>query len=321
MEIAVKTNPKYRIIIQKGLIKNNKLPQGFVITDSNVYEKYRDLVGDNYFCINAGEKSKNIETYFKILDKLKDSENIDTITAFGGGVVGDTAGFVASTYKRGVKLIQIPTSLLAMVDSSIGGKNGVNLGEKKNYIGTIYQPTEVIIDTSFLETLPKEELKNGFAEIIKYYWLFDKNKLKEKLDLENIEKIIFECCKYKVNVIEKDTFDKSYRHVLNFGHTIGHAIELLNNLSHGEAISIGMIKEMELGEKIGLIKHEETDMLRKALKSAGLPTELPKNIDIQKIIEIMKSDKKGKFRFAFSREKYDVEVEEDKVIEFLKGEI
>lgn len=171
MEIIVNTQPKCKIIIQRGFIKNNKLPEGFVITDANLHHYYRDLISSENYIIKASEESKSLETYFQILKILP--ENTNTIIAFGGGVAGDIAGFVASTYKRGINLIQVPTSLVAMTDSSIGGKNGVNLGEKKNYVGTIYQPSLVIIDPDLLKTLPEKEFKNGLAEVIKYGYLFE----------------------------------------------------------------------------------------------------------------------------------------------------
>jgi 3-dehydroquinate synthase len=321
MEITVKTKPECKIIIQRGIIKNNKLPDGFIITDANVYDNYKEIFDNRkFFCIDAGEKSKNLETYFKILKAIP--ENMGTIIALGGGVVGDISGLVASTYKRGIKLIIIPTTLLGMVDSSIGGKNGVDLGEKKNYIGTICQPSLVMIDPELLKTLPEKEFKNGLAEVIKYSHLFESPSLNlvgsKNFSDENIEKIIIECCKNKVKVVEKDIFDKSYRHILNFGHTIGHAIEILYCLSHGEAISIGMIKELEIAEKMGLADKNEIEKIKKSFVSAGLPIKLPQNIDVEKVLEIMKSDKKGKFNFAFSEKNYDIEVNEKVIRECLE---
>ncbi|MBS3091562.1 3-dehydroquinate synthase [Candidatus Pacearchaeota archaeon] len=313
MKIFVKTKPSYTIKIEKGLIKENGLPRGFIITDSNVYEIYKSLIKDDFFCIKSGEQSKDIDVYKEILEKIRDN---DTIIAFGGGVVGDIAGFVASTYKRGVKLIHIPTTLLAMVDSSIGGKNGVNLGEKKNYIGTIYQPFEVIIDPLFLETLQEKEWQNGLSEVIKYSYLFGKPDIKKislKIDSKELDKVIFDCCKSKAEVVEKDPFDSGYRHVLNFGHTIGHAIELLSGLNHGEAISIGMAKELELAVKRGITNKKDSEIIINRLKSVGLPTSIPENLDKNKIIEIMKADKKGKFIFALNKERYSVKLSEEEV--------
>jgi len=318
MEIIVKTSPECKIIIERGIIKNNKLPVGFVITDSNLYHYYDYLISSENYIIKAGEDSKSLDNYLKILNNV--SKN--TIVAFGGGVVGDLAGFVASTYKRGINFIQVPTSLVAMTDSGIGGKNGVNLGEKKNYVGTIYQPTLVIIDPELLKTLPEKEFKNGLAEVIKYGYLFGNPSLdlieSKNFSEENIDKIIIECCKNKARVVEKDFSDKGYRHILNFGHTIGHAIEILYNLSHGEAISIGMIKELEIGNKLKIIDKKEIEKLKKVLISAGLPTELPKNIEVEKVLNLMRSDKKGKFMFVFNEKNFDYYVDENIVRECLK---
>lgn len=319
MQILVKTKPSYLIKIEKGLILNKGFPEGFLVTDKNVYDKYKHLIKNKVFVIESSENSKSLENYIKILESLSDE---NTIIAFGGGVVGDLAGFVASTYKRGIKFIQVPTTLLAMVDSSIGGKNGVNLGEKKNYIGTIYQPAEVLIDPLFLQTLPEKEMKNGLAEVIKYSYLFGKpdlNKILLKMEVKDIDKMIFDCCKNKVDVVEKDTFDKGYRHVLNFGHTIGHGIELISGLAHGEAVSIGMVKEAELGLKLGIIQKNTLVGLKEALNQAGLPIELPQNVNIDDIIRIMAQDKKGKFIFALSKSQYSVKIEEKTIREILQN--
>jgi 3-dehydroquinate synthase len=318
MEIILKTNPVCKIIIESGIIKKKGLPNGIIITDRNLLFHYKDLFSSEKYVIKPGEKSKSLKNYFKILNTL----DSDKIIAFGGGVVGDLTGFVGSTYKRGINLIQVPTSLVAMTDSSIGGKNGVNLGKRKNYVGTIYQPSLIIIDPDLLKTLPKEEFTNGLSEVIKYAYLFDRhllNSIKQNnFTSENIEKIIQFCCKNKVEVVEKDPYDKGYRHILNFGHTIGHAIEILYHLRHGEAISIGMIKELEIGYKIGIIPKEDILLLKDVLESVGLPTELPKNLDIDKVLKTMKSDKKGEFIFAFNKKYYDHEVNEDIIRECLK---
>jgi 3-dehydroquinate synthase len=312
------------IKIRKGIVGGRKLPGGFVITDKNVFKNYKRLIeqsGNRYFVIKSGENSKSIETYAKIIKNLKDDNRI---ISFGGGVVGDIAGFVASTYKRGVPLIQVPTTLLAMVDSSIGGKNGINLKKKKNYLGTIYQPKMVLIDPLFLETLPLNEFRNGIAEIIKYGMIFNKPLLKrieKKLNAtdEDLERIIACCCKIKAKVVELDEQDKGYRHTLNFGHTIGHALELLHNLKHGQAISIGMIKEAELGKRLGLIKDEEINLLRRALNINGLQTELPRGADIDKIIELMKADKKGPLVFALSQKHPSIKIDIGLVGDILKA--
>ena len=312
------------IRIRKGIIKETGLPKGLVITDTNVFRIYKKLIeqsGNKYLVIKAGESSKSIETYSKIIKNLKEDVRI---IAFGGGVVGDIAGFVASTYKRGIPLIHIPTTLLAMVDSSIGGKNGVNLNKKKNYLGTIYLPEMILIDPLFLETLPSDEFRDGIAEIIKYGMIFNKLLLKRlgkklKIDDEDLGKIIAYSCEIKTKVVGLDEHDKGYRHTLNFGHTIGHALELSYKLKHGQAISIGMIKEAELGQRLGLVKDEEINMLKSALDANGLQSHLPADADVNKIIQLMKSDKKGPLVFAFSSKDWNVKVNEKLVKEVLNS--
>ena len=313
--MKIESSKGFEIEIQNGLIQQKGLPEGFVITDANIFKYYKGLIGDNGFVIKAGEKSKSQETYLDIIDKLN---NEDKIIAFGGGVVGDLAGFVASTYKRGITLIQIPTSLLAMVDSSIGGKNGINLGERKNYLGTIYQPEKILIDPTFLETLPIEEFKNGVAEIIKYGILFEEpelQRLEKKINRSDTDlaKIIFQCCLIKTQIVEEDEKDKGYRHILNFGHTIGHALELLYNLSHGEAISIGMIKELKLGIDLGIIKKDNLIQIENIFTINGLPVDLPRDINVNRVIELIKQDKKGSLIFAFDKENYQVNVREEDI--------
>ena len=319
MEIIVKTNPSYKIKIEKGIVLKGGLPEGFVITDSNVYSRYKELIKGPCFVLPAGEKSKTIETYVEIIKKIG---NTDKIIALGGGVVGDIAGFVASTYKRGIPLIQIPTTLLAMVDSGIGGKNGVDLGEKKNYIGTIYQPEEVLIDPDFLKDLPEEEFNNGLAEVIKYSYLFNKPPfeiMKNKItkDSKELINIVYESCKAKAEIVELDEKDKGIRHTLNFGHTIGHAIELLTGLKHGEAISIGMVKETGLAINLGIKEEEDKIRLIKALKANSLPLTFPEKININKVIGIMGYDKKGEFIFAFDRNNSNVKVNEKDIRKIL----
>ena len=321
MIIKVNLKPEYDIKIEKGIIINKGLPEGFVVVDSNIFKKYKDLIKGDFIIVKAGEKNKSIKSYLKIMEKLAEADT-DKIIAFGGGVVGDLAGFAASTYKRGIPLIQVPTSLLAMIDASIGGKNGVNLGGKKNYAGTIYQPEKVLIDTLFLNSLSKKEFRNGLAEMIKYAIVFNKpelNRFEFKVNSkdEDFGKLIEESCQVKVGIIEKDVDDKGLRHVLNFGHTIGHAIELLASLSHGEAISIGMVKELELGVEENLIDKEKLEKVKRCLEKNKLPVEFPANIDKEKVLELMKKDKKGSLVFAFDEKNYNVKIEEEKIRKFL----
>ena len=320
LKIKVNASRHYEIKIEKGMITQKKLSSGFIITDKNVANIYPGLIESNHFIAETGEKSKSLKSYEKIIQALSESDE-QRIIAFGGGVVGDLAGFVASTYKGGLELIQVPTTLLAMVDSSIGGKNGLNLNDKKNYIRNIYQPKEVLIDPLFLQTLPEKEFKNGFAEIIKYSAVFNKpdiKKLGKKSYKRDIESIISNCCQIKAKVVEKDEYDKGYRHTLNLGHTIGHAIELLCNLSHGDAISIGMIKELELGKRLGFVNKTKFEEIKIALINNKLPIHLPHDFDLEKAMEIMKYDKKGKFIFAFDKVSYNIKVDEKNIREVLQ---
>ena len=319
-------NIKTEIKIREGLVINQGLPEGFVITDRNIFEKYGHLIKGRKFIIESGEKSKVFDVYLEIIKNLShDSGDVNRIIAFGGGVVGDLAGFVASTYKRGVEFIQIPTSFISMVDSSIGGKNGVNLGERKNYIGTVYQPKEVLIDPLFLDSLNEKEFRNGVAEVIRYAVIFGKPsllRLQRGLSKNDgdLKEIIRQCAKIKIGVVGKDERDLGYRHVLNFGHTIGHAIELIYGFSHGVAVSIGMLEEMKLGKLKGFFSDKDILDLRKALEVNGLPVKFPKDLDVRKVMEIMKQDKKGSFVFAFSRENYKIKLKEEDVLKFLENE-
>ncbi len=315
MEIKVNLNPGYKVIIGEGNIVTKGLPEGFVVVDEKVAKLYENLIPENSFIVKSVEENKSLETYFALLKKLG---NAKRIVAVGGGLVGDLAGFAASTYKRGIELIHVPTTLLAMVDSSIGGKNGVNLDGKKNYVGTIYQPKEVIIDILFLKTLPEKEFKNGVAEIVKSGYLFNSPSLERmqkgvSVNDEDLKEIIFNSCESKARVVEKDEKENGFRAVLNFGHTIGHAIELSHGLSHGEAVSIGMVKELQLGCELGFL---EENNIENVLKINNLPVNLPEDFDVEKAIELMKNDKKGSLVFSFSAEKYMIRVEEEKIRSF-----
>jgi 3-dehydroquinate synthase len=316
----------YSVEIGKGniLLNGGILPAGHVITDKNVYKNYKKIIWgreeSNYTVVEPGEDSKDINNYPTLLRAIDGAENI---VALGGGVVGDIVGYIASGYKRGIPLIQIPTTLLAMVDSSIGGKNGFNLGLKKNYVGTIYQPNVVLTDLLFLNTLPREEFQNGVAEIIKYGAIFNNHLLEKchrpiKLENPDLESIIAACVEIKKYFIEKDEHDKLERHTLNFGHTIGHALERVYGLSHGQAISIGMLKEAELGSNIGTLDRTLQASIKKSLQANNLPTKLKEKYNVDLIMDLIKADKKGKLVFAFSERYPKYQVEEDVVKDVLK---
>lgn len=321
MDINLNRKIGESVKIERGCVFERGLPEGFVITDSNVFEKYGSLIKGEKFVIEPGEKSKVLDSYGEILGKLGDAKRI---VALGGGVVGDLAGFVASTYRRGIDLIQVPTTLLAMSDSSIGGKTGINLGEKKNYVGTFYPASEVLIDSLFLETLPKKEFRNGIAEIVKYGVVFGIPSLERlekgiSLEDEDLSEIISQCVECKVEVVEKDEFDKGLRRILNFGHTAGHALELVFGLRHGEAISVGMLLEMKLGKLKGIFTDEQINIVRNILSKNGLPVDLPEGIDVDEVIDLMKQDKKGSLVFAFNEKNQEVVFSESEIRNVLES--
>jgi 3-dehydroquinate synthase len=319
-------------LIAGAIKKNHKNKKIVVITDDNVKNICKTsilkaLKPDCLISIPAGEQSKTRKTKEKIEDELlKKKYSRDTlIIALGGGVIGDLAGFVASTYNRGISLIHIPTTLLAMVDSSIGGKTGIDTKHGKNLIGTIYQPDAVFADLELLNSLPKEEFLNGLAEIVKIAIISDKalfsfieknNKKilgKEKNALLHIIKKSIEL---KKDVVEKDEKESGLRQILNFGHTIGHALEADSNYKgkHGHYVSIGMAVESKIAVETKNLKQNENKKIISLLKKLNLPTQVDDNININKIIEIMKSDKKTrdqKPRFIILKEIGKVKTEND----------
>ncbi len=313
---------KYPIVIQKDLIKDigfklkeiykgNKIA---IITDLNVERLYgekieKNLVDQDYFVkkiiVEPGEKSKSFDTLLDLYDKLLDFEITrgDLIITLGGGVVGDLGGFAASTLLRGIPFVQIPTSLLAQIDSSVGGKVAVNLSKGKNLVGSFYHPEAVFIDPQFLKTLDKRFLYDGMAELIKYSLIKDKNLfenlLKYKLDEElfnNMEEIIYRCCEIKKEIVERDEMDKGERMILNFGHTIGHAIEKYfkyEKFTHGEAVAIGMYNITKKSEEMGITQKGTADLIKRILIQYKLPFTMPE-MDIKKIVESINLDKKSK---------------------------
>ena len=253
----------------------------FIITDGNVYKLYSGLIesafaGAPTFVFPAGERSKNKDTLFKILDKMitAGATRKTTIIAFGGGVVGDIAGLAASLYMRGVEVVQIPTTLLSQVDSSVGGKTAVDFKGVKNVIGTFYQPSRVIVDPMFLQTLPKRELRCGLGEVVKYGALDGDiyKKLKENannlFDLKFLEDITADCIRHKAKVVTEDEKEISgARKTLNLGHTTGHAFELYyKRKSHGEFVLIGMYYELYIAETAGVCSKSYGDGLRSLIK-------------------------------------------------------
>lgn len=259
------------------------------------------------FFFPHGEQHKTRATKEHLEDQLFEKRwGRDTcVIALGGGVVTDLAGYLAATYCRGIPLVMIPTTLLGMVDASIGGKTGINVPAGKNMLGCFYPPKKVIIDLSTLQTLPKKELANGFVEIIKHGLIADSNLFEflEKnspslLALEKpfIEKAIFESCRIKKEIVEQDEKEQGKRHLLNFGHTVGHALEHLTHytLPHGEAVAIGLCVESYLSLQQETLNQEAFDRLFHILIQYGLPFKLPSRFSIDALMEAMILDKKSR---------------------------
>ena len=300
----------------KGLADNPIAYSYVIITDSNVRalygEKLKELldgISDKTLLLDfpAGEKQKNREIKATIEDSMLEAGfgRDSAVIALGGGVVGDLAGYIAATYTRGVPYIQVPTTLVACVDSSIGGKTAVDTPHGKNLIGSFYQPEEVIIDVNTLKTLGPEEIREGLAEVIKYgiiadYELFEL--IEERcddifaLDIDLLSTIIEKCCRIKGDVVENDEKESNLRKILNFGHTIGHAIENHSNytLTHGNSISIGMVLEGRIAVNLGIWNEEGLERIKSVFMKAGLPVEIPFDIDPEKLISSMRIDKKSR---------------------------
>lgn len=283
-----------------------------VITDDTVKGIYEEHLAKQLndagiqwklISLPPGEGSKSFETLPKLYSLLLDFQltRDDLILAFGGGIIGDIAGFTAATYLRGVNLIQLPTTLMAMVDASIGGKNGANLPEGKNMAGTFYQPKEVFIDPGFVRTLPDSVLEDGMAEVIKYGCVFDPDLFSDLMDRalkgdgSGIESIIYRCCLIKKQIIELDSQDYGIAMLLNFGHTLGHCIEdyyLDGTFTHGEAVAIGMYTTALAGEHLGITASNTSAQIKELLTSYDLPYSLPDDVDLERLVEAVKHDKK-----------------------------
>lgn len=290
----------YRILI----LSDNKVGNIYSETLLNQLKNYNFKA--EIILFPKGEHSKSYKTKERIESKMiKNLFNRSTVLlALGGGVTGDLGGFIAATYMRGIPYIQIPTSLLAMVDSSIGGKVAINHSFGKNLIGAFYQPQAVFIDISTLKTLEKKEFLNGIAEVIKTALIYDakffdylSENYKKILSLNpsNLKHIIYNACSIKADIVMKDEKEKNLRKLLNYGHTIGHAIELLSNyrVPHGFCVSIGINVENRIAFKKGLLSFENYSKVLDCLKKYNLPFKIPKNIKSKSIISKMKIDKKN----------------------------
>jgi len=297
-------------------------PRIFVITNEVVGPLYGEQVVSSlkgagfevlYKELPDGEEYKSLETASKLYDYALENglERQSAVVALGGGVIGDLAGFFAATYMRGVPFVQVPTTLLAQVDSSVGGKVGVNHPKGKNMIGCFYQPRLVFTDVATLRTLPRRELRAGMAEVIKYgviwdqgFFCFLEKNLEEIFDLDQkvLTKIVRNSCAIKAEIVEKDEKEAGLRAILNFGHTVGHAIEAITDYRvyrHGEAVALGMVVAATIAVRRGLLAPELKRRLVSLLERVGLPTQVP--AFGEELLEIMKKDKKvqrGRIRFV-----------------------
>lgn len=284
-----------------------RLPsKAVIVTDDIVTELWESP--HRRIVVPAGEASKSLHSYIQVVEQIL-SLGIDRstiIVALGGGVVGDLAGFVAATILRGVTFLQVPTTLLAMVDSSIGGKVGVDTPQGKNLVGAFKPADQVFICPEFLDQLPARQLTNGMAEVWKYGFIGDAPELaKLRSGQAPLTEIIFDCLDHKARVVEEDEFETSgLRATLNFGHTVGHAIEKVlgyEQFLHGEAISIGMVAEARLGELLKITEAGTAEQVKQDLASAGLPVDWDGLRDFEPLIAAMRSDKKatgGKLAFS-----------------------
>jgi 3-dehydroquinate synthase len=299
-----------------------------IISDRNVAPRYgkaartalqRAGFDANLVTVRAGETSKSLDTVRACYDQLAAQrvERKSFIVALGGGVVGDLAGFVAATYLRGIAFVQVPTTLLAQVDSSVGGKVGVNLKAGKNLVGAFYQPRLVLCDLDTLGTLPKREFRAGLAEVIKYGIIYDAGLFRrlerdlDKLlrrDADTLSAVIARCCEIKAKVVQQDETEGGLRAILNFGHTIGHGLEAISHYGkylHGEAISIGQVAAAELSARVLGLSREQVARITALFRRAGLPIEARLTPGQQrKLLGAMQLDKKvsgGEIKFVLAR--------------------
>lgn len=321
----------YDILIGRNVLSNigdciqslGLSPKIAIVTNPTVYPLYGGVVADSLkkvgfdvltVTIPDGEEYKDLLWVEHIYDELLKAklDRSSSLVALGGGVIGDITGFAASTYMRGISYVQVPTTLLAQVDSSVGGKTGVNHKLGKNMIGTFWQPRLVWIDVETLKTLKKREFLAGIAEVIKYGVIWDEELfgfLETKrhdilnLDIDALVYIIKRSCAIKAEVVSKDERESGLRSVLNFGHTIGHAIETITGYTrylHGEAVAIGMCLEARLSSMLTFIDRDKVFRIKSLIESYGLPSEMPSDIDIRHVLSSMKLDKKavaGELRF------------------------
>jgi 3-dehydroquinate synthase len=339
LQVKLKNNP-YSIIIEKNLKeklsflieKYNLGNLGFVVTSPKVYKLYKKTIKDNFagkkfkVIVTAdGEKTKSKYWLFAIIKEIVKADKAAKkpfIICLGGGTIGDLGGFAASIYKRGIPYIQVPTTLIGQIDSSIGGKTAIDLPEAKNILGSFYHPKAVLIDPIFLKTLSKKDFKEGMAEAIKYglikdqaLFSFIKNNPKKiiNLDISLINKIIYKSAKIKAKIVEEDEKEKKgIRTILNFGHTFAHGLESASRykkVSHGKAVAIGMLYAAYLSKQLGKCSNKVIEEIKTILKLYNLPTRI--QFDPKKLLKAINYDKKfttGKIRMVLIQKIAKVEV-------------
>jgi 3-dehydroquinate synthase len=342
-----------RIVLERGLLARPE-PWGealsgrvLIVTDQTVADHYLPRLVQTIaehepaeFVVPPGEHAKTVEHWYGVLEKLAaiEAQRDATVIALGGGVVGDLAGFAAASYMRGIRVVQVPTTLLAQVDAAIGGKTGFNLPAGKNLVGAFYQPEAVMIDVETLATLEAREYGAGLAEVVKYGAIRDAGFLDwieaHVADLRDrradvLEQAVARAARHKIDVVEADEREAGQRALLNFGHTFGHAIETATGYArfrHGEAVAIGMCMAARLGVRLGELDAAEADRLEALLSGLGLPTAVPDDIDGETLLAHMHLDKKnraGRIRLILldelgsARVREDVETEQ--LLEFLKS--
>ncbi len=322
VQLDSQTSHSYKIHIGRDIIdrigvllnKGDWINRHIIITDSQVNTLHGKRVLEalrkmelkiDLIDFPEGEASKNMQTCLQLVEKLiaLGADRHTALIALGGGVTGDMTGFIASIYMRGVPFFQIPTTLMAQVDSSIGGKTGIDLPVGKNLLGTFYQPQAVFIDLTFLQTLPDFEFNNGLSEILKHGIIEDPQLLTSleeetqavlKRDFKLLEKIITKSCRIKKRIVEMDEKEGGLRRILNFGHTLGHAVEAESGyaLSHGQAVAIGMVYAATLSEKLNYLSSKDRKRIESLMKAFGLPHRIPKALASKALLSRMSKDKK-----------------------------
>ncbi len=322
---AIGTELHYPVVVRPGSLQSigdfvRHVAPAFryvIITDSHVGPLYSTAVAesvgvdhDDILAILAGEGSKTRGSWGWLTDEMlsRTLGRDSAVVSLGGGVVGDLAGFVAATYMRGIPIVHVPTTLLAMIDSAIGGKTGVDTPSGKNMVGAFHQPNGVLVDTQVLATLPLRELRTGFAEALKHGVIADERYfdlvigsiplIEGSVDdaRDSVTALVVGSIEIKSAIVSRDEHEGGLRKVLNFGHTAGHAAEILSGftLSHGEAVAIGMVIEARIAELAGVAEKGTAERIRSAVASAGLPVELPAGLDADRMLEVMRTDKKAR---------------------------